>query len=158
MNPCVSIKQLLFCQNYAHNKVWMFGYKSFYLRMQHRTVAPEYRNCEPRRAAKGVGWNLLLLTWGGLTNGLSRLTDFPSPFLFAPELASRADALWTPKSATLIWTRANKGQGMFPWLQQTFVEEDSVTSPKSVCAGDYPGTYHIWNTSVTAPPGTSKVH
>ena len=29
-------------------------------------------------------------------------------------------------------------QGMFPWLQQTFVrEEDCLTSPKNVCVGGY---------------------
>ena len=38
----------------------------------------------------------------------------------------------------MIRTRANKGQGMFPWLQQTFVgQEDYVTTPKNVCIGGY---------------------
>ena len=37
------------------------------------------------------------------------------------------------KSPVVVWTRANRGQGMLPWLQQTFVwEEDCVTSPKNV--------------------------
>ena len=29
-----------------------------------------------------------------------------------------------------VWTRANKGQGMFPWLQQTFVAEEDFGEPK----------------------------
>ena len=38
----------------------------------------------------------------------------------------------------MIGTRVNKGKGMFPWLQQTFLgEEDCVTSPKNVCVKGY---------------------
>ena len=38
------------------------------------------------------------------------------------------------KSATVIWTRENKVQGIDPWFEQTFVEEeDCVTDPKNDC-------------------------
>ena len=48
-------------------------------------------------------------------------------------------ALWScqyPLNFFVIRTWANKRQGMFPWLQQTFVvEEDCVKSSKNVCVG-----------------------
>ena len=38
----------------------------------------------------------------------------------------------------MIGARANKGQGMLPWLQQTFmVDQDCVITPKNVCVGGY---------------------
>jgi len=48
------------------------------------------------------------------------------------------------KSTALIGTRATKGKGMCPWLQQTFVgEEDCVMSPKNVCVGGYKNGYPV---------------
>ena len=53
---------------------------------------------------------------------------------FLPDL----QPIFEAKSAALIGTQANQGQGMFPWLQQTFVrEKDCVTGPKNTCVGGY---------------------
>ena len=43
-----------------------------------------------------------------------------------------------PKSAVVIGTRANKGQGMFlGFSRRSWVEEDWMTRPKNVCIGGY---------------------
>ena len=63
----------------------------------------------------------------------------PHLFIFVSPCSIRWTSLG-PKFAAVITTWANKRQGMFqgmfPWLQQTFVgEEDCVTSPNNVCIG-----------------------
>ena len=60
----------------------------------------------------------------------------PSLPFFAHVLITATDL--KPIDVQQIPPRSNKGQGMFPWLQQTFEgEEDYVTSPKNICVAGY---------------------